>query len=1794
MSDVTVKLTLQEDISAKLQKASSSARTATSQMQQAGKAIESAFKTSAPEQLASKIGQAFSGASAEAENLGNMIDSMLGGKDGIINLGIKVDDNATAAIGDVEGRAAALNGTSANVGLAADDSATPIINSVEDVVSAFDGQSASAEIGAEDNASQIVAGASDKVSAFDGQEGSAEVGAEDNASSVIDAVTDKAEAWDGSVWEATVSIVDGVTAPLSALGNLVKNPLAQAGTVLGIGVGVNDVKETYADFEATMSQVKALADATDSEMESLTEKAKEMGAVTKYSGTESAEAFTYMAQAGWTSQQMIDGIGGIMSLAASDGIELAEATDIVANALTSFQMQASDTAHFADVLAVASSATNTDVHGLGEAFKYVAPVAGAMKYSVEDVSLALGIMSNNAVKGSMAGTTLKTSLANLAAPTDKMQGIMDKYNISLTDSEGNMKSLREVLDNLREGMGGLSEAQQTAAASTLFGKEAMAGMLAIINTSDEDYASLINQIDNATGAADRMAETMQDNLAGTLEQLGGAVETVELSFGERMEPYITDVANVIADSMPAIEEAGMAVFDYLDGKVASLKRRITDLTTSKEWKNADLFGKIDIAWNELIGEPFLEWAGSEGATLISGGMSALFSEAGKILPGGEDAGIMSWLSAGLLAKGGVGIVNTAGNVVKALTPIGNAIKGIGTAAKTASSVGGFVSELSGMIPTAGKIGLAAAGITAAVIAIKGAVDEYNATQIENSLTEHFGNIELSQPEIEDMAGRIINVDWLANINLALGEFENAEEFHSQAEEALNANKALIWKAGVQMQLEKAAGEPDSYPYDVTLDIKLTPEMQEDYKSNIETYLDSKTEELNSLTLAAATSMETILGDKAGEALISQMQTWAADDTADMSALSSSLTQLVQDALEDGVLDVEEQAAIEILQEKINSIVSGWKEAQADAEWQTLEMKWSGKDLTPDSFTALVEEARAQRQSAIEALDADTTEMNAVFNGWLNSGKIDAAQRQQIGDLWKLNYRNAEGEAIGRALSFASGSISDAYGDLINSNLQSIQDNGGGIAIDRLSTAANTGDWSEVMMAGTLYDSRNFYSQKGGSDRKAMLEMYESMKPDVSDMQSLIDAYRNEGSEIPQAIMDSYNKAIEIGAASGDTDAAWQHYANSIMESGNDQLIDALTNESNPMYETLRNEMAPELASALDRAVYAAENTTDSADLSELFNTILGLDDPDVEIDTARLAELCEKYGLDISEYLSEKGIEVDGSGAKMELKDFDPAEAAQYAGLTATGNAITLEGGEIAVEYEVTTGDTLSGIAEKTGVALEELQAANQHILEQNGSWDLIYEGDLIYVPQVEADTSGVAEEAGQAAEEAQQTAQEAAEATDQTVETEGTVNAEYTAGEVTGAEEAAQEVAEQAEAAAQSAGEEPKTVPASIVIELESIDDAALSEGISGALAAREEAIPVEVPAAVTVQIGSVDSSALSTDITSYLTGGEEGGASVPVDVPAAINVTAGEINTSETTEAAVSQAQSDLDAAFAATFETAGSVNVTLTETNNVPAIYSEVGGAIASAFAQGYSASASVGVTLYANYSLANPTATISFGGGAAGSATVSASLHAKGGYFDEPHLGMVAEAGVGEYIIPIDGSERSKAMWADAGQMLGIENYGAAAIEDGVPYVGLVGSPDFTPITKHAAGGYFDEPHLGMVAEGGVGEYILPMDGSDRSVGMWQDAGRMLGIGTPQRSTIAPMDSTPDAGEPTQPQGGSSERTVNVNINGSGTISVSGEGMTKEQVVDLMLERAKEVFMSIVEQEIVEEGDGTYEW
>ena len=323
--------------------------------------------------------------------------------------------------------------------------------------------------------------------------------------------------------------------------------ISNVGKTLSLGLttpivgGVTASVKVLATFEQTMSRVKALSGATGDELDKLSEKAQEMGAKTKYSANDAAEAFTYMAHAGWDTEKMLSGIDGVMNLAASDGIALADASSIVTSSLTGFGLAASDAAHFADVLAVASSASNTDVQSLGESFKYVAPVAGAAGYSIEDVATALGVMANNGIVAGQAGTSLRSIISRLSAPTKLSAEYMEQLGISVTNADGSMKTFDGVIENLRTSFGSLTTAEQMFYASEIFGQEAMTGVLALINTSVDEYGELESAIYDSEGAAQAMAETMQDNLLGRLEELSSAVESIAMSVGEILMPTIEKV-----------------------------------------------------------------------------------------------------------------------------------------------------------------------------------------------------------------------------------------------------------------------------------------------------------------------------------------------------------------------------------------------------------------------------------------------------------------------------------------------------------------------------------------------------------------------------------------------------------------------------------------------------------------------------------------------------------------------------------------------------------------------------------------------------------------------------------------------------------------------------------------------------------------------------------------------------------------------------------------------------------------------------------------------------------------------------------------------------------------------------------------------------------------------------------------------------------------------------------------------------------------------------------------------------
>lgn len=1122
---------------------------------------------------------------------------------------IGADDNATPVLSAVENATEQIDGETAQVEVAADDSATQTVNAASDAVENFDGQSGDAEIGADDSATPVVSAASDAVENFDGMSGDAEIGASDEATPVIRAAQDAAESWGGSVFNATIGVIDAATAPISALASAAKNPVVQGASLIGASFGVAESVNSFQDFEAMMSQVKAISGATGQAFDDLTAKAQEMGATTKFTATESAEAFNYMAMAGWKPQQMIDGISGIMSLAAASGEDLGTTSDIVTDAITAFGLTAGDAGHFADVLAQASANANTDVSMLGESFKYVAPVAGAMKYSIEDTSLALGLMASANVKGSMSGTALKTSIANMVKPTNDMAEAMDKYGISITDGEGNLKSLKGVIDNVRGSLGGLFRDEQTAVASTIFGKEAMAGMLAIVNASEEDYNKLSNAIYNANDAAEDMADTMLDNLKGSFTLMQSAIEGTENAFGKRLSPYLRGIAGGITDMMPEITDGINAVMDVVDDKIAGVKRKITDMTGSDEWKNADLFGKIDIAWDSIIAKPFGNWVSGDGAQLISSGLGTLFSSAAAILPGGEKAGLTSWLSAGVLAKGAVAIAQKGKSVVETLSPIGDAISNITEAAGSANDVMDFASNLGSMIPMGAKVGLAAAGITAAIIGIKLAIDKYNQTQLENSLEEHFGKIKLSADEVKDVAAGILNQKYLTNVELALNEVQNADNLRAEAQKALESNDVLEFKSRVG--------------------ITLTADEQQEYTDNINTFVESKISELESRTFAAHIHVQTYLGGtEDGQTLAQNIKEWARADNLELSDLSSQLSQKVSEALKDGIIDVNEEEAISALQEKMNSITARWKEAEAQAQWDWINQKYghlSAADLESGSFTDLMDEMRSQRETAMESIKADTTQWYSELEAMKDYGRITPEQYESYKEQTGWYVRGQEGSELSKSLELGSNTLNDTYGEKITGNIQTLTETAQN-ALKSAETSLQSGSYGTIAstfdnMFTSMDNGKGFLGIGADADQRALNELYQSMAPDVSQMGSLIDQYREAGQAVPKSLMEGYKEAIEVGAAAGDVDAAWQNYANQILESGSEEMKSVLTDPNNPMYESVREQLPEELKTAIDRAT--AETTPDEITLEGLRAAV----DGDVDIDKdSWVSALNEKLG----------------------------------------------------------------------------------------------------------------------------------------------------------------------------------------------------------------------------------------------------------------------------------------------------------------------------------------------------------------------------------------------------------------------------------------------------------------------------------------------------------------------------------------------------------------------------------------
>lgn len=590
----------------------------------------------------------------------------------------------------------------------------------------------------------------------------------------------------------------------AGLGKL-KGVITKGAAALGVSKLAQEVVNVGKSFEAGMSEVQAISGASGKDLQALTDKAKEMGATTKFSATQSAEALKYMAMAGWKTNDMVDGLGGVMNLAAASGEDLGTVSDIVTDALTAFGLQAKDSGHFADVLAKASSNSNTNVSMMGETFKYVAPLAGSMKYSVEDTATAIGLMANAGIKGSQAGTSLRSMLTRLVKPPKEAAEAMSALGISVTKSDGSMKPLRETMAELREKFSGLTESQKASYASSIAGQEAMSGLLAIVNTSDKDFDKLAKAIDNSSGAAKNQADTMNKNLQGALYELGSAAESLGIEMYEHIKKPLTKAVNFGATKVRGLASA------FKKGK-------IEDIVSPESVETVKTLGSAA----KTVGSVGLKTLGT-GAKVAGSGVKLLADNLDKAVPLATAMfGAMAGYKVYQEASVAIGTLTAAYKALDAMEKA-NAITLVasqGGLTGLQMVVGIFTGKISlataatGAFNTAcaalgGPVGIAVAGVTALAVGLTtyAALQNHSSSE-EDKLAKSIDKATKSRKEYTKTLSQN-QAQRTADIQTSIMQGSQAENLTSKLQSLMSVEKK---SKGVKEQIKTVVGQlNDIYP-----------------------------------------------------------------------------------------------------------------------------------------------------------------------------------------------------------------------------------------------------------------------------------------------------------------------------------------------------------------------------------------------------------------------------------------------------------------------------------------------------------------------------------------------------------------------------------------------------------------------------------------------------------------------------------------------------------------------------------------------------------------------------------------------------------------------------------------------------------------------------------------------------------------------------------------------------------------------------------------------------------------------
>ena len=943
--------------------------------------------------------------------------------------------------------------------------------------------------------------------------------------------------------DASFTRLDGGFDKIMAAGRRCFHAIATAAGVAGAAIGAASLAaiKVGMDFEQEMSTVRAISGATGEEMDMLHDRARELGRTSVFSATEVGQAMEYMGMAGWKATEMLDGIEGVLNLAAASGEDLAMVSDIVTDNLTAFHMKAQETTKMVDIMAQAAMNSNTNIEKMGDSFKYVGPVMGSIfaetGTQMEDAAIAIGLMASNGIKASIAGTALRNMVTRMVKPTKESREAIETLGLSLADEEGKMYSFLDVMKQMRDGFAQIAdETEKGRLASMLGGQRGMAGLLAIAETTDEEFNKLTDAIYNAEGAAQKMADIKLDNLSGDVQLFKDALADLGIEFTEQnngpLRSFVqgaTKIVNNIAKKLPK------AISDF-----------------KKKWD--ENLPKIQSAYKKYA-KPVVDFIGNAFKWLISHGQL----------------------------------------VISILAGVGSAL----AAYKVGSSVVHFITSLAGL--GGAEIGiLAVVGAIGALVAGLTAYSQHVNEIRQQNLDEHFGNIKLSLSEIQQVVDFLTGSSGIIKIKESIEAFSDLDQIGERINESIEKLNKYNWMASIGIELSEDQIEDykttiDNYVRDANEYI-----VQQHYavKLNLEAGISEDLLESTGL-MESIDAFYSDNGEKLeslGKQLTEAINKGFEDNFLDFKE-QEAITKIQEkiERVRSGLAINEANKALKILQLDTEQWYGLGTALDPDTFTGILEKASEQVQALNES----TREAYVTRQQILDAsMQAEIERVKASASSAREAEELISGIREKYAALYEDANDNYLGQLLTNSMKsygFGISTITNAYSKELDDSIGPMQQE----MANWFNTVLNT-DWLKenlYLVNGKLTDTamQELFGNGGmtdtfktqiqtllsDEDQLGIRQLLEAMAPQKEELERLAAQYEEAGEDIPESILRGMQTFDLLGALTGDDTSFWNVIANQLVSSPEyEGLLEAL--RANGV------EIPEELSKAIANNKYACE------------------------------------------------------------------------------------------------------------------------------------------------------------------------------------------------------------------------------------------------------------------------------------------------------------------------------------------------------------------------------------------------------------------------------------------------------------------------------------------------------------------------------------------------------------------------------------------------------------------------------